>query len=775
MGGSGRAEPSSRAIRLFVSSTFRDMAAEREELVKRVFPQLRKLCETRGVTWGEVDLRWGISDEQQAEGKVLPICLAEIERSRPYFIGLLGERYGWVPQEISEELVEQEPWLKEHLEHSVTELEILHGVLRNPGVAEHAHFYFRDPGYLATIPEEKRGDYTEADPALRAKLADLKERIRRSGFPVREGYPDPRALGRLVLEDFTSLIDRLYPEGSGPDPLDREAAEHEAFARGRAGVYVGCQSSLERLDAHGGGDGPPLVVLGESGSGKSALLANWALRWREAHRDQRVVMHFIGASAASSDWRAMLRRLVAEVARRFDIEVELPDQPDALRAAFAKCLHMASVKGRLVLILDALNQLEDREGALDLVWLPPEMPANVRLVVSTLPGQPLQELARRGWPSLQVQPLERQERGELIERYLARYSKRLDPGRAERIASAPQTANPLYLRALLEELRVFGERQRLDEAIGHYLAADTIDRLFEAILERYEADYQTDRPNLVGEAMSLLWAARRGLSEPELLDLLGTAGGPLPRAVWSPFYLATERSLVNRAGLLGFFHDYLRRAVQSRYLPSEDQQAAAHLRLAGYFARNRLSARAVDELPWQLAEASAWQRLYNLLAEPKFLDAAWQEGAFEIKTGWARVEGSSSLRMVDAYQSVLDHPQSHSPAHLWQVAALLQESGHLEQALVLRSHLVERFRHAGDPANLQASLGNQALILKARGDLDGAMALHQEEERICRQLGDSAGLQRSLGHQALILKDRGDIDGAMALLKEQERICRQLG
>ncbi|MBI3610876.1 MAG: DUF4062 domain-containing protein [Nitrospirae bacterium] len=47
-----------RVIRVFVSSTFRDMHAEREELVKRVFPQLRKLCEQRGVTWGEVDLRW---------------------------------------------------------------------------------------------------------------------------------------------------------------------------------------------------------------------------------------------------------------------------------------------------------------------------------------------------------------------------------------------------------------------------------------------------------------------------------------------------------------------------------------------------------------------------------------------------------------------------------------------------------------------------------------------------------------------------------------------
>jgi len=80
-------KPIDRVIRVFVSSTFADMHAEREELVKRVFPELRKLCEARGVTWGEVDLRWGIPDECKAEGKVLPICLAEIQNCRPYFIG----------------------------------------------------------------------------------------------------------------------------------------------------------------------------------------------------------------------------------------------------------------------------------------------------------------------------------------------------------------------------------------------------------------------------------------------------------------------------------------------------------------------------------------------------------------------------------------------------------------------------------------------------------------------------------------------------------------
>src|ERR1017187_6991880 len=159
-------EPRQREIRVFISSTFRDMTEEREELVKRIFPQLRRLCESRAVTWGEVGLRWGVPDEAKAEGKVLPSCLAEIERCRPYFIGLLGERYGWVPEEIPPQLLEAQPWLNEHCKQSVTALEILHGVLRNPKMADHAFFYFRDPANAAG-----RVGFTEEDRERRERLA----------------------------------------------------------------------------------------------------------------------------------------------------------------------------------------------------------------------------------------------------------------------------------------------------------------------------------------------------------------------------------------------------------------------------------------------------------------------------------------------------------------------------------------------------------------------------------------------------------------------------
>jgi len=184
-------------IRIFISSTFRDMQDEREYIIKHIFPELRTICRQRGVEFTEIDLRWGVTAEEAEQGKVLKICLDEIDRCRPYFIGILGERYGWVPklEDIKKdpELVASHPWIIPCIENgtSVTEMEMLYGVLENPAMADHAFFYFRDP---ATT----KAAFTESDPSVAAKLTLLKDRIRTSSFPSRENFPDPKALSEMI-------------------------------------------------------------------------------------------------------------------------------------------------------------------------------------------------------------------------------------------------------------------------------------------------------------------------------------------------------------------------------------------------------------------------------------------------------------------------------------------------------------------------------------------------------------------------------------------------
>ena len=88
-----------RQIRIFISSTFRDMNAERDYLITKVFPRLKAEAAKRDVTIIPLDLRWGVTEEESKTGKVIEICLDEIRNSRPFFIGLVGNRYGWCPDQ----------------------------------------------------------------------------------------------------------------------------------------------------------------------------------------------------------------------------------------------------------------------------------------------------------------------------------------------------------------------------------------------------------------------------------------------------------------------------------------------------------------------------------------------------------------------------------------------------------------------------------------------------------------------------------------------------
>ncbi|MDP2400477.1 MAG: DUF4062 domain-containing protein, partial [Actinomycetota bacterium] len=482
----------SRSVRVFVSSTFRDMIAERNELATHAWPALRTLCEARAATFTDVDLRWGITDEQVAEGRVLPICLAEIDSSRPYFIGILGDRYGWIPNDIPDHLVEQMPWLAEHRSHSITELEIVHGVLNDPDMATRAYFYFRDSPAAADSSAECGAQLESEDPTSAARLAELKNRIRATaGVHVRENYRSPAELTQWVIDDITEAIDATFPAEERPDALAQARLVHEAHALARRGVYVGRSNYFEALDMHVASDNQPLVITGQSGSGKSALLANWVRHHRQ-HSDAPLIEHYCAAVGAGADWEAMCRRLAGELAVAMGIGVELPESSNDLSTAFKQLLPELCASRPAVVIIDGLNHLEDRKAALDLAWLPSTVPVNLRLILSTLPGRPLEETRRRGWPELNVEPLTAEERLQVVVDYLGSFSKTLSEALAHRIAEAPQSSNPLFIRMLLDELRVVAGHEDLADTIERYLTVNEVDDLLEKVLERWERDYQPD-------------------------------------------------------------------------------------------------------------------------------------------------------------------------------------------------------------------------------------------------------------------------------------------
>jgi tetratricopeptide (TPR) repeat protein len=412
------------------------------------------------------------------------------------------------------------------------------------------------------------------------------------------------------------------------DPLTRETRDHEAFAETRRRTYIGRPGYFETLDRHAAGDGAPLVLLGDSGSGKSALLANWLDHWREVHPNDFIFQHYIGATPGGAGHWQLMTRLIAEIKRWTGDSDEMPRSRSGLLRDFPLWLAKARLKAehngvRFIVVLDALNQLEDRKHARLLGWLPSHpFTGPLRLIVSTLPGDSLEALEKRGWVSLRVEPLTLDERRRMITDYLTRFGKTIDVPWLDRLAVAPAAANPLYLKILLDELRVTGSDERLDECLGNYLAAPDIPSLLKQVLARYQRDYERDRPGLVGEAFGLIWAARRGLSETELLRLLKPADLPqLPLATWSPLRAALEEGLVDRDGILNFAHDSQRAAVETAFAPDEDRRDELRLHLADDFERQPISSRSCDELPWLLLQTESYQRLRHCLLDiDRFLE-----------------------------------------------------------------------------------------------------------------------------------------------------------
>ena len=292
-----------------------------------------------------------------------------------------------------------------------------------------------------------------------------------------------------------AIIESLFPAGSEPDVLERELALHDAYARQRTELYIGRPEYLEALDAHADGDGPPLIVVGESGGGKSALLANWTVRRRDSpdtsarrarERPPAAMTYFVGASPDTASAVGLLFRLTAELNREVGLGLDVPDTFQRLRFAFNDALYRGAAARRVILVIDGVDRLVDEAGALNMSWLPQTIPRRVRLVLSAPPGPALDSLVARGWPTLELSPMNRAERLRLIEGFLRPFGKHLAPDQLERVADAEQCASPMFLRLMLDELRVHPHHETLERRLEELLGTTSIAGLYDEILARWE-------------------------------------------------------------------------------------------------------------------------------------------------------------------------------------------------------------------------------------------------------------------------------------------------
>ncbi len=182
-----------QTVSVFISSTFKDMHSERDILIKQAFPKLREKLLPYRIKLLDIDLRWGITEDQAENDETIDFCLESIENCRPFFLGIMGERYGWIPDKKPTKVENTFPQ-----KVSITAMEIYHGVLndnndtkvtaldklvsrfsKSANSKSNALFFFRDPEFEKAMPPELREVVESEGEEHKQKQTELKEQIKR--------------------------------------------------------------------------------------------------------------------------------------------------------------------------------------------------------------------------------------------------------------------------------------------------------------------------------------------------------------------------------------------------------------------------------------------------------------------------------------------------------------------------------------------------------------------------------------------------------------------
>jgi tetratricopeptide (TPR) repeat protein len=358
-----------RTFYIFISSTFADMQAERDHLKNVVFPRVEEELLKRRIKLEIVDLRWGvdttsIEQEDEREANVLKVCLDEIKRCRPFFVGLLGDRYGWVPpvERMKAVLVGEK-----HIVHkkgkSVTELEMEFGVLASQEQLVRSVFYFREPlpytyfskKKAAMFCDEYNDDLSVTEKEER-KVALEKLKTRITKFFIEKRLDDKVKTYTAIwdtekdkLVGLTTWGDTVYAdiltecENHAKDTWDKvpqnwqeqEMALLEAFVEENThttnlsteeGVeeihtFCGREKLIEELKEHllsndkehGG-----LILSGESGSGKSAV---FSMMYKIMQQENCIMLaHSAGLSPKSGIVSELLQKWNRQLGRFLNID-----------------------------------------------------------------------------------------------------------------------------------------------------------------------------------------------------------------------------------------------------------------------------------------------------------------------------------------------------------------------------------------------------------------------------------------------------------------------
>lgn len=373
--------------KFFVSSTFVDMHQERDELLKKVFPAFREESNAHASEVEMIELRWGLDSKNLQDealvSRVVGTCLSEIDRSRPFLLVYLSERWGWVPprQFVPEELASK--FHEDINGKSVTALEIDYALKEKSLDQEkdlelpRCIICLRDLSG-AHIPDKLHDDYFEEDPDNRQKLKDLKEWLRETFNDsvieyTAEFDPTKNQLGNFRVKDenqtpladaiLAKLKEKFQFEWAVYEKLpwqQRMLESARTFVSNRAESFVGRtrivgELKYKLLDAQ------CIFLRGLPGSGKTSISCKVADDFRRA--GQNVCFITCGTSTQNTRSEFILQQMIFFLEHeilKIDSSFYSTDYNKCKSYFFLLCEKISSNE-HVYLFFDAIEQISDKK------------------------------------------------------------------------------------------------------------------------------------------------------------------------------------------------------------------------------------------------------------------------------------------------------------------------------------------------------------------------------------------------------------------------------
>ncbi|MBF0407112.1 MAG: tetratricopeptide repeat protein [Candidatus Riflebacteria bacterium] len=699
---------------IYVSSTFPDFKAERRLLERQLFPQIRNYCEKRGIIFNWVDFRSGLENEK-VESSLLKIMLERIRTPHTFFSGMVGFRYGLIPQSIADEILDREPWLARHPQCSINEIEYLAFLLDEEMDNSKCSLFFRSEAIINSLSSTEKEIYTESIPDQstntlsqrgseehfknrQEKLSKFKETIQKANQLAGE-FENLQEFGDKFLSRAIEQINRFFPKSIGlrnsysdAEPHFMNVFEHE-FSDQENELEKSSFNNLARnnyfnlLDSIIDNETGPFCIHGEKGSGKTSIIRTWTARKRFKSPEVPIFYHsFSETDQLDSQiraWNCLFNKFsnFAEFRHPISNWNELKNEIPGFLKKFAD-------NSGLIIIFDNMNHLPPPENHIQQMFVPPKTDKVKMIFITTserLPGT----FSDTNLKEIEIRKLNTAEARGITKKFLRERKISLDQQMIEKLTTVAPTTDVCFLSSMLESISENHNLVRVNRSIVRCVEKNSLDELFNDYLQELEEIIGNVGSERLKFAFSYIFESRRGISELELRELISLSDA-LPRPeFWYPFVRELRRHLKVSSGLFRFGQNYFRAFFQKAYLSDPAFKNLVRQQLGDYFIAREPSPRTTSEALFQFKKLEAWEKIYETLSNPAFFSVIYAYDPLEVIELWKQIEDNSSFKITDAYLQYL-YTEEKPSMELAFVSEMLSATGHCNEAVTLMRKLYEK-------------------------------------------------------------------------------------